>query len=1069
MFRCTGLCRPTVGRIATLLLAAGVVTSSVAAAPAAAAPSAPLVAKYSQLPLSFEVNRGQFDPSIRFMARNGRGTVALTDQGAVLAVSKGNAQSVVRMHLVGADQGAISGVSRLRGVANYYYGNNPAKWITGVPTYDRVRYASVYPGTDVVFYGNDRKLEYDFVVKPGADAGRIRLSFSGAQRLSVAANGDLVASTPLGDILLQRPYAYQSVNGRRVQVACSYSVSPDRGVSFRTARYDATRPLVIDPSLTWATYFGGFGNDSINGIAVTALGPAVTGTTNSPNLPLFAPMMTYNGLKDIFVSQLNPAGNALVFSTYIGWQLDDEATAIAAAPDGSLYVVGRTASVLFPTTPGALKSVLGGLTDAVVMKFVTGGVLEASTLLGGLYDDSALAVAADATGVYVAGTTAPNAFPVTTGAWRTSAGGGTDGFVVKIDPTLSTELYGTLIPGNGNDEARAIAVDSSGNAYVAGHSTSTNLPTTTGAFQTAANSDNAFALKLNATGTSASYCTYLSGSTGTSSATGIAVDPAGNAYVSGNTDSTNFPTTAGAYRTTTAGGGDGFVAKLNATGTALGYSTYLGAAAGDTANAIAVDYGGHATITGALGGTNLGLAQLKADGSGLVTSFLLSGGTNAGTCIAPAAAGLYYVGGTNSGGGFAATAGAFQGSNAGGTDGVVALYLLQESATLTVSAPAAAVGSYVNVTGKLVRTDTSAAISGATIGLTYNGTSLGTAVTNASGEAVINYLVPVGTTPGSVPLAAVFAGNDGYIPTTATGTATVNAARTVFISAPSYTVGKSAPLTVYTYLYEPSTPKVLLAGRTVKFTVAGLGTATAVTDSDGYATYSTSINPATPAGDYAITYSFDGDATHAAVSKSGTITVIDGQAIRVYVAPQPNGIPGITVPLYAYVYSASTGAMIPGVGVDIQVDGGTVASLVTDASGRAATTYYIAPTATLGAHTITGYHAYDGTYATATGRNTLTVNGKTDTAMYCRGFNVAPGTAVKLYVYLWRIDNRELLQGRSVTFKVNGTLVGTGITDATGYAKVPYTVQAGDTTILAEFAGDSTCNPSTKSATITNP
>lgn len=677
------------------------------AASAAAAPDVRLAESYGKLPLQFEANQGQTDPAVRFLSRGPGYSLYLTAGEAVLMLAKPKTQDSValRMNLVGAARKPqVNGAEELPGKVNYFIGRDRSKWRTNVPTYAKVHYRDVYPGIDLVYYGSQRQLEYDFVVAPGVDPKKIVLGFKGAEKLEIDAQGDLVLRATGGDIRQHKPVVYQEINGVKREIEGSYVRKGANRVGFQIAAYDRGHPLVIDPVvLSYSTYLGS--NDQGFAIAVDLSGNAyVTGITNSTRLPTGS---------DAFVTKLNAEGSALVYSTYLGGSDSDSGAGIAVDAAGNAYVTGTTESTDFPTTLGAFQPIFGGgsisgrskPSDAFVTKIdAAGSTLIYSTFLGGLGNDNASGIAVDASGnAYVAGSTTcaqgisttlttpcANNFPTTPGAFEPVFTGGSAGFVTKLNPSGSFPIYSTFLGG----AVRAIALDSDGNAYL-----STQLvPPTPGAFQTTpgdSNNADASVTKLNAAGSALVYSTLLGGS-GSDSVNAIAVDAARNVYVTGGTNSPDFPTTPGAFQPTSGGGnssnGDAFVTKLDPTGSALVYSTYLGGSSPDVGAGIAVDAAGNAYLTGVTISTDFPVTAdafqaisdgtsydayvtvLNPTGSALVYSTYLGGsGVDLGSGIAVDAGGNAYVTGDTGPDPFASTqnpfpttAGSFQPVFAGG-------------------------------------------------------------------------------------------------------------------------------------------------------------------------------------------------------------------------------------------------------------------------------------------------------------------------------------------------------------------------------------------------------------------
>ena len=615
------------------------------------------------------------------------------------------------MNLVGANPDAsVTGLDQLPGTSNYFIGNDPSQWHTNIANYGQVEYQGVYPGVNLVYYGNQQQLEYDFVVAPGADPGSIRLSFQGADSISLDDQGNLVLATGSGDVLEHAPVVYQEVGGARQAVAGQFVLLGQDEVGFQIGTYDAGLPLTIDPVLSYSTYLGGSGGDQANAIAVDGSGNAyVTGNTSSTDFPTTAGAFqtSLGGNGNAFVTKLNATGTALIYSTYLG---GGDGSGIAVDGSGNAYVTGHTSSTNFPRRPAAFQtSFAGGTYDAqnafVTKLNATGTALIYSTYLGGsgsgVNGDDGTGIAVDGSGnAYVTGFSESTNFPTTAGAFQTSYGGGYDAFVTKLNATGTALIYSTYLGGSTTDVGQGIAVDGSGNAYVTGTTSSTNFPTTAGAYQTSyGGNSNAFVTKLNATGTALIYSTYLGGN-GNDYAQAIAVDGSGNAYVTGVTSSTNFPTTAGAFQTSYGGNYNAFVTKLNATGTALIYSTYLGGNNNDTAAVIAVDGSGNAYLTGVTGSTNFPtttgafqtsgngafVTKLNATGTALIYSTYLGGNNNdLGFGIALDVSGNAYVVGITSSTNFPTTTGAYQTSYGGGNDNAfVAKFSFAPAATQLV-------------------------------------------------------------------------------------------------------------------------------------------------------------------------------------------------------------------------------------------------------------------------------------------------------------------------------------------------------------------------------------------------
>ena len=660
-------------------------------------------ASYGQLPLAFEPNVGQTTAQANFLTQGNGYTLLLNADQATLGLqqSKANISSspgspppvvnteVLTTRLVGANPAASgTALDQLPGVSNYLIGSNPANWHTNIPNYGQVEYQNVYPGIDQIYYGNQGgELEYDLVVNPGAHVGTIRLAITGAPSMTLDASGDLVLHTAGGDVLEEAPVVYQQVNGARQTVAGRYVLQGNGQVGFAVAAYNASLPLTIDPVLVYSTYLGGTGSNFGQAIAVDAAGNAyVTGATQAPNFPTVGPVQgSLKGGQNVFVSKLNAQGTALVYSTYLGGNSYDEGYGIAVDAAGNAYVTGYTGSTNFPTA-NAFQETLKATDNVFVTKLnAQGNALVYSTYLGGSTDDYGHSIAVDSAGnAYVTGYTGSTNFP-TANALQGALKGSENTFVTKLDAQGSALVYSTYLGGSGADYGVSIAVDAAGDASVTGATTSTNFPTANALQTTLKGTQNAFVSKLNAQGSALVYSTYLGGSSH-DAGQGIAVDAAGNAYVTGFADSTNFPT-ANAWQPTLKGFQNAFVTKLNPQGSALVYSTYLGGE-DDSGFGIAVDTAGDAYVAGAtespnfptvnaLQGTlkgpqNAFVTMLNAQGSALVYSTYLGGSSDdLGAGIAVDAAGNAYVAGYTDSTNFP-TANAFQGTLKGTSNAFVA-------------------------------------------------------------------------------------------------------------------------------------------------------------------------------------------------------------------------------------------------------------------------------------------------------------------------------------------------------------------------------------------------------------
>ncbi len=642
---------------ALVMAVAGIATASVPAPTAPTPTKQAVTATMMGMPLQFEANHGQVDSQVKFLARGSGYTLFLTPTESVMVLQQREAraettqipvngapasikpasfkQAVVRMSLEGANPSpAIEGVEPLPGIVNYFIGNEPDKWQTNIPTYAKVQYQEAYSGINVAYYGNQGKLEYDFIVAPGADPGQIKLAFDGTSDIRVAASGDLLLTTTLGEVRLQKPVVYQlEMDGHKTLVAGQYVMGADSAsfhasrttnheVRIQLAAYDQTKPLVIDPVLLFSTHLGGNGPDGGRGIAVDAnRNMYVTGLTASVDFPTLNPLQTSygGGNLDAFVTKLNAAG-ALVYSTYLGgsgveygfevafpMNLNYGGPGIAVDMAGNAYVAGTTQSTNFPTLnanqPVNGNFFGGAADDAFVTKLSPTGGLVYSTYLGGDSSDYGFAIAVDSQqNAYVTGQTS-GGFPVFNTPFfclnQCINPPATDAFVTKFSPTgglITSGVFG----GGLSETGTGIAVDGLGTVYLVGITTTNLAFSTLNASQvTYGGNGDAFVAKLDLS-TGVDWVTYLGGGAG-DFGKGIALDASGNVYVTGETNSADFPTVNASQATGggdfSVGGSDAFVAKYTSSGVRL-YSTYLGGGNYDTGNGIAADAAGNAYVTG---------------------------------------------------------------------------------------------------------------------------------------------------------------------------------------------------------------------------------------------------------------------------------------------------------------------------------------------------------------------------------------------------------------------------------------------------------------------------------------
>ena len=554
------------------------------------------------LPLFFIPNGGQAAPGVCYLLR-APGYQAEFRQGEVRFVS---GERRWRMRFEGVHSGARWEAGEpTQATVNYLLGEEPSQWVSGLPTYSALVYREVYPGIDLIYRLTGASLKAEFHVLPGADPAQIRWGYEGAEEVRIAPDGALIVRNGPDQMREEAPQIYQWRAGVRTAVEGGYRRLGENQFGFWIAAYDPNAELIIDPVLSYSTLLGGSGMEVVRAAALDGAGNVyVAGYTDSANFPLSnAAQPARGGGVEAFVAKLNAAGNTLVYCTYLGGSGDDRAFGIAVDGGGNAYVTGWTYSTNFPVTSGAWQRSLRGGRDAFVAKLSpAGNALVYSTYLGGASHDSANAIAVDSGGnAVVAGDTYSSDFPVAY-AVQGSSGGRQDGFVAKLNASGSALLWSTYLGGGGDDRANGVSVDQTGAVYVTGGTFSTNFPVQQALRATNAGGQDAFVTKISADGRNLVYSTYLGGSGGTATANeagmAIGVDLGGNAYVAGVTPSLNFPV-ANALRSAPGGGGmDAFVAKLNPSGTSLVYSTYLGGSSQDYALALAVAPSGLAAVAG---------------------------------------------------------------------------------------------------------------------------------------------------------------------------------------------------------------------------------------------------------------------------------------------------------------------------------------------------------------------------------------------------------------------------------------------------------------------------------------
>jgi hypothetical protein len=674
-----------------------------------------IASKLGQLPLSFEENRGQFDSRVKFLTRGAeyglflsggqativhKGRAHITDGGdasspiAALGSSDVITKSVTQLTWVGANPNAQPhGDGHQAGESNYLIGKDPSKWRRHVQHYDRVRLTDLYRGIDLVYHSDQQQVEMDYIVAPHVDSKAIQIAISGPSIVTVDASGQLSISSAGDELKLLAPVAYQEKNGRREIVQARYILAASHQVGFELGAYDQSRPLVIDPVLTFAATFGTGSNQTIiSDVQVDSNGNIyLSGTTCDTNYPTTSGAFQTSGgsnlsaaCYDAVVTKLNPTASQLLYSTYIGGQTNvDFAVHLLVNTAGEATVAGTTGSIDFPTTSGAYQRSLKSGTcnyspffvnqpcaDAFLLKLsADGSSLVYSTLFGGERGDMVMGLAQDTSGdSYISGLTDSTQLPVNSSSYSSTYNGaatcqgGTlpcfNGFIAKLNPNGTQLLASTYLGGTDDDNAAQVAVDTSGNVYVTGTADSVNFPTTAGAYRTThagpVHSGDAYLAKLDSTLHTLQYSTFFGGSAEDISIN-LRVDATGAAYITGSTLSSDLPTTLGAFQTTYKGAplgttqcisaldtsilnqptcGDVFLAKIDPSksGAAqLDFATYIGGSANDFAYTLSLDSQQNVWILGDTNSPDFPLTSDAYFSNGSTANLFLSEIKNDGT------------------------------------------------------------------------------------------------------------------------------------------------------------------------------------------------------------------------------------------------------------------------------------------------------------------------------------------------------------------------------------------------------------------------------------------------------
>jgi len=608
----------------------------------------------------FIENKGQWPSEVKYLAKVGGMNAWITNSGVVYdyyKITKNYKRQqldkltpdkkadfeqkntsinghVVQMQLIGVNADAVSKEdNKQEGYYNYFIGKDKNKWASDVPLYGNLQINEIYPNINVKYYFDGNSIRYDYIVKSGADITKLKMKFNGQESIRVNEKGELVIKTSLGEVTNGKLYSYQSGNDNKIEVACKFKQNQDGSIGFDVKEYDRTKDLIIDP-LIYSTFISGSEDDRIFSMSVDKAGDVyITGFTQSADYPVRwgAYSTTFSSVGVVVVTKLNSYGNMLVYSTFIGGSSGNCAYSIDTDVNGNAFITGQTNS---------------------------------------------------------------NDYPITPGAFQTTCGGNSDAFITKLNASGSALIYSTFIGGSGSDWSNTIKVDTYGNAFLAGMTSSNNYPVTQGSFQTTkGNGTDAFITKLNSVGNGLIYSTFIGGD-GFDRCNSIVIDTSGSAYITGQTNSNNYPTTQGAYKTTYNGGDyDTFISKLNSTGSALVYSTFIGGSSAEDGNSITIDADGNAYITGQTNSNNYPTTQgayktaynggnadtfiskLNSAGSSLVYSTFVGGNDlDVSTAIAIDTYRNAFITGLTASNDYPTTTGAFQATSNGSCNSFISMF-----------------------------------------------------------------------------------------------------------------------------------------------------------------------------------------------------------------------------------------------------------------------------------------------------------------------------------------------------------------------------------------------------------
>ncbi len=962
----------------------------------AAAPAQTASVRHASQPLAFERNAGQTDPRVKFLARHQGGIIFLRGAGATLA-GKGGALTV---RFVGANPKAKPVAGRpLPGKVNYYKGKDPSRWISGLSTHSRVRFVDVYPGIDVVYYGRKAGsgrnagpdvLEFDCEVRPGADPTRIKLAFDRAESVGIE-NGDLVARAPGMQVRLRRPVSYQTVSGARVPVASKWKLVGTRAsattqAALKLARYDRTRPLVVDPVLfLFSTRFGGSSDDRLTAVAEVPSSyaePVVTvGDTISTDFPTMSPRQTYHAGTDVVVTiwQWNLLTPAV--STYVGGSRDESATCVAIDADRNVFVGGHTTSPDFPTANASQASIGGGQDAFIARVDAFSGQVAYSTFYGGSGDETVAGLVTNAASATIAGTTTSADLPGTALGYQSGLAGGSDGFVVNLTPNgqLATATY---FGGTGNEVVTCIARRET-EVVIAGYA-GDGIPITGLAFQADwLGGLDGFVAGFPSALTGLAFSSYLGGSSD-DKITAISVDGSG-ICVTGETFSDDFPVTVDAFQMARAGLADAFLSRFEDVADWLSVSTFLGGTGDDAGTAVDAHrmiVAGYTTSAdfptvnafqpvpgGGEDGFITAVSRAVAGPDYLLHSSYLGGsGDDRVLGITVDLSGEVLAVGSTSSPDYPSERVPVMGNTGSGVDGFMTLVAYEHLGTGGyLNWPAGAPGLWVvfeaGISGPKIP------LEGRTIEFSVDGVPVGSAVTDYYGTAVLPWLIPDTMPVGMHTLRMDYAGEANYDPVWIEVPFDVQGPTKdtkLYVPSRSGTNGRAVYLRGY--LLE-TVGNVPVPGETVAFRVDGSHVGSAVTSATGRATLT--YVPQLSEGTWPLEAEFAGSGTHSPSTGSSTIAIQKGD-LHLWTFGR-SAAPGSVSYLRCLVRRYDDFAPVDGREIRFSVDGTFIGSAWSITSGWAQAEWQIPMGTAPGPHTVTAEFTGDTQFKPASGAGTVNV------------------------------------------------------------------------------------------------